>query len=141
MTFLSRKDLLFKTTILLVCIILSIPLYYSITAPEQNTETIISIIVTLITAVFISWVFFGTHYTLNKTHLIYACGPFKGRIALDNITEIHVNKTLWVGLKPATATKGLIIKHNKYDEIYISPKTNDIFVKQILKHKSTIKII
>ena len=43
-------------------------------------------------------------------------------------------------LKPATALKGLIIKYNKYDEIYISPKTNESFVAEILKLNPEVKI-
>jgi len=38
-----------------------------------------------------------------------------------------------VGLKPATATKGLIIKYDKYNDIYISPDSNESFVEAILK--------
>ena len=37
--------------------------------------------------------------------------------------------------------KELIVKYGKYDEIYFSPKTNETFIKAILKIKPNIKII
>ena len=46
-----------------------------------------------------------------------------------------------VGFKPALATKGLIIKYNKYDDIYISPNSNDTFIEAVLKINSNIKIM
>ena len=84
---------------------------------------------------------FGTSYSLTSSFLNYKSGPLKGSIPLENIREIIKNKTLWVGLKPATARKGLIIKYNAYDEIYISPQDNEEFIKSILSYKADIKII
>ena len=86
------------------------------------------------------WLFYGTKYELTKTYLKYKSGPIRGKIELKKITQIIKNKTLWVGIKPATAKNGLIIKYEKYNEIYISPKTNETFIKQILKLNSGIKI-
>lgn len=40
---------------------------------------------------------------------------------------------MWAGTKPALATKGLIIKFNKYDEIYIAPEDSDIMINAFLK--------
>ena len=86
------------------------------------------------------WLYFGTRYELTQTHLKYKSGPLRGSIQIDQITEIITNKTLWSGLKPATARKGMIVKYGNYDEIYISPETNDTFVKKILELKADIKI-
>lgn len=87
------------------------------------------------------WLYFGTNYELSKTDgLIYRSGPFNGKINTDRITEIIKGKTLWVGFRPATARKGLIIKYDKYNELYISPKTNETFIAKILELNSGIKI-
>ncbi len=50
-------------------------------------------------------------------------------ITITDIRSLNINKTLWTGLKLALARKGIIIKYNKYDEIYISPKDKDTFIK------------
>ena len=89
---------------------------------------------------FLVWSYYGTYYELTQTHLNYNCGPIKGGIEIKEIREIIKGKTLWVGLKPATSRKGLIIKYGKFDEIYISPETNDEFINQLLEINDTIKI-
>ena len=91
-------------------------------------------------ALFLLWLFFGTSYELNSEGFIYRSGPLKGKISLDRIKEVVKGQTLWVGYKPATARKGLIVKYDKYNEIYISPKTNDTFVKKLLELKKDVKI-
>lgn len=97
-------------------------------------------ILTISVAGFLLWISIATNYELTSTELKYQSGPIRGKIALAEIKEIVVGKTLWVGLKPATARNGLIIKYGKYNEIYISPETNDAFVKEILELNSQIKI-
>ena len=47
---------------------------------------------------------------------------------------------MWVGFKPATARKGLIIKYDKFNDLYISPETNDLFINKILELNDQIKI-
>ena len=89
---------------------------------------------------FLLWINIATKYELTPTELKYRSGPLRGKIPLDEIREIVIGKTLWVGLKPATGRNGLIIKYGKLNEIYISPETNDTFVKEILELNSHIKI-
>ena len=76
----------------------------------------------------------------KENGLIYKSGPIIGKISVDRITEIIKGKTLWAGLKPATSRKGLIVKYDKYNEVYISPKTNESFIKKILELNGQIKI-
>ncbi|WP_052158386.1 PH domain-containing protein [Lacinutrix jangbogonensis] len=83
--------------------------------------------------------FFGTEYEITQSELKYKSGPFHGKIELEQIREIIKGKTMWSGMKPATAKNGLIIKYGKYDEIYISPITNDTFVRKILELNNDIK--
>ena len=87
------------------------------------------------------WAQFSTRYELKDQKLFYQSGPIKGQIEVERIREIIKGKSLWVGLKPAIARKGLIIKYDKYDEIYISPDSNDLFVNQILEMNPEIEVI
>jgi energy-coupling factor transporter transmembrane protein EcfT len=86
------------------------------------------------------WIYLGTTYVLTETELIYKSGPLRGRIQLDQIREIVKGKTRYAGIKPATAGKGLIIKFRKYDEIYISPESNETFLSEIGKRNPEILI-
>lgn len=98
-------------------------------------------ILMLLTAGLLLWGYFDTKYEITASEIIYKSGPVHGRIKIDQINEIVRNKTLWVGLKPATAIKGLIIKYGKYNEIYISPEDNDLFIDKLMEQNDTIKII
>ena len=44
-------------------------------------------------------------------------------------------------MKPALATNGIIVKYNKYDEVYLSPRDKDAFIKELLKFNGNIKIV
>jgi hypothetical protein len=139
MIFKSKRDPLFLITIYGVILILIGILIYDITKAHISLHLCFDLFDLLIIA-FLLWIFYGTYYLLDNTHLSYFCGPIKGKIEISTIKEITPNKTMWVGLKPATGRKGLIIKYDKYDEIYISPINNDIFIAEILKLNPAIKI-
>ncbi|WP_047414198.1 PH domain-containing protein [Cellulophaga sp. Hel_I_12] len=86
------------------------------------------------------WIYFDTFYKIEKNELIYRSGFLRGKIEIPNIKEILKGKTMWSGIKPALARNGLIIKFNKYDEIYIAPENNDELISDLIKLNSEIKI-
>ncbi len=96
-------------------------------------------IISLLVIIFVTGMI-STHYIITASHVIYKCGFITGKIKISSIHEIIKGKTMYVGFKPALATKGLIIKYNKFDDIYISPNSNDTFIEAVLKVKSDIKI-
>ena len=140
MKFESKKDTLFTILVLginALCIGIVIHVLF---IKETVTQDYWGALIIVAVVLLLFWIFYGTHYELTKDALIYKSGPIRGKISINRITEIEKGKTLWVGLKPATSQKGLIIKYDKYNEIYISPKTNDAFIKKILELNSNIKI-
>lgn len=140
MKFRSKKDGLFTIAILGINIFLIVIAIYGLRNREMAHHEYWPIIPILAVVSLLFWLFFGTYYQLSKDGIHYQCGPIKGIVNLDQIHEIVKGKTLWVGMRPATSQKGLIIKYSEYDEIYISPKTNDAFITEILKLKADIKI-
>lgn len=140
MVFKSRKDILFSILIISVCVLLLSILAYDVYNHGLTFKSFWPLLVILLVVIFLIWMFFYTKYILTPQTLKYQCGPIRGKIAIDSIKEIQKGKTLWVGFRPATATKGLIIKYNKFDEIYISPNTNQEFINKILELNNAIKI-
>jgi len=137
----SRKDILFQLIgFSIIGFFIGIILYRIFSNGIENYNFMWTDIFMLAVAGFLIWLGLGTNYELAQTELKYKSGPIRGKIQIDKIHEIIMGKTLWSGLKPATARNGLIIKYEKYNEIYISPKTNDSFVKKILELKGKIKI-
>jgi len=138
--FKSTKDVLFQALILGIvggCISLIVSVGLA-TGLDKSSYVTISLL--LLVCAFLLWSYYGTYYELTQKQIKYNCGPIKGKIEIKEIREVIKGKTLWVGLKPATARKGLIIKYGKFDEIYISPQTNDEFINRLLKLNDAIKI-
>lgn len=141
MKFTSRKDILFQLIgFSIIGFFIGIILYRIFSDGIENYNFMWTDIFMLAVAGFLIWLGLGTNYELTQTDLKYKSGPIRGKIEINKIHEIIKGKTLWSGLKPATARNGLIIKYEKYNEIYISPKTNDSFVKKILELNDKIKI-
>lgn len=142
MRFNSRKDILYQgityglTGVFLVFVINRI-----VSNGMETYKFVPSDLVLLLLLIPLLWAQFTTKYELNNKELKYHSGPIRGKIEIEKIREIIKGKTLWAGLKPAIARNGLIIKYDKYDEIYISPESNDMFVNKILEINPNIKII
>ncbi len=83
--------------------------------------------------VLITWAYFGTVYKIEENNLIYRSAFLKGEIAILDIKEIQKGKTMWSGIKPALAKNGLIIKYDKYNEIYLAPENNDEMLADLLQ--------
>lgn len=87
------------------------------------------------------WVYLDTSYWFDDTNLYYRSGILRGKVAISTINEVSIGKTLWVGLKPALAGKGLIIKFNRFDEVYIAPEDAPTLVETLTTHNPSIKIL
>jgi hypothetical protein len=87
------------------------------------------------------WIYYDTGYRIENNELTYRSGFLRGKIDIAAIREVVKGKTMWSGLKPALSTKGLIIKFNRFDEIYIAPESNDEIITDLLSVNPKIKII
>ena len=86
------------------------------------------------------WIYFSTAYWIQDNHLHYRSAFIRGKINIIRINKIQLNKTLWVGLKPALATKGIIITYNRFDEVYVAPLSNASLTKALLEINPQIEV-
>jgi len=91
---------------------------------------IMTLVLSLVGAYFL-WMWFDTYYVIEDDKLLYKSAFLKGSINIDTITEIIKNKKMFSGVKAALSNKGLVVKFNRWDDIYISPKEVDLFIKKI----------
>ncbi|MBT1687148.1 PH domain-containing protein [Dawidia soli] len=89
----------------------------------------------------IAWTWFGTSYTLDATHLYFTSGPFRGKIALTDITQLTCGETMWAGYRPALARKGIVVRYGRWNEIYISPRDQEAFVAELAERNPKIAIV
>ena len=86
------------------------------------------------------WLYFDTYYIIGDRKLIYRSGFIRGKIDIHKIVEIRKNKTMWTGLKPALATNGIIIKYEKYNEIYLAPLDHEEFITDLVRKNKSILV-
>lgn len=109
-------------------------------AKEISITSLILSFFSLVIVSLLLWLWFSTFYEIRGNTLFYRSGPIHGSIEVQRIIAIKKNKTLWSGLKPALSFKGLIIKYNKWDEIYLSPEEKDSFITELVKLNNKIKV-
>jgi hypothetical protein len=83
---------------------------------------------------------FHTYYQIKGDKLIYRSGFIRGKIDVKHIKEILPGKTRWIGLKPALSTGGIIIKYNRFDDIYLAPENNEELIADLLKLNKDILV-
>lgn len=120
-------------SVLLPVVILFISAYKLLEKP-------LAIAFTLLPACFFAWIYLGTKYIIDDTHLYYQSALIKGKIDIRCIREIVKGKTAWSGIRPATAFNGLVVKFNSYDEIYISPEEEIQFIEMLRQINGNIKV-
>ena len=140
MVFKSKTGLLIIATVFgTVALLIGLPVYHYLdsgVAPGWPVYLIIAALIALML-----WFWFGTRYRIDTMYVHYRCGPFRGKIAINTIREVELNTTMWSGFRPALGTKGIVVKYNKYDEIYFSPDTNETFIQALLDVKGDIVVV
>ena len=117
-----------------------LPIFVLYLDKNTFTEKPLILLPLVIPLILILWIYFDTSYKIENNQLIYRSGFLRGKIEIINIREILKGKTMWSGIKPALAGKGLIIRYNKYEEIYVAPENNDDMISDLLEINSKIKI-
>lgn len=89
------------------------------------------------------WILLDTKYCIKEEIILFNSGPFRGKININTIRKIehHSGLIVPVTYKPALNIKGLIVYYNRYDEIYISPNQEAIFLEELLKINPKIEVI
>jgi len=140
MKFEARRSRLFALTFGLT-IILCFGSSISVFLIDSSMITIIVLSIVILPSIsLLAWIWIDTFYQVNDEYFYYRSGPIKGKIRIQDITKLKVNETSWYGVKPALATKGIIISFNRYDEVYVAPKDNDKLVEQLLSRNSNIEV-
>jgi len=139
MKFRSRRDLFVSLVIYGAIAIMLVPM---VSFPKEVVSPVGIAVILFILAVsaLLLWILHGTWYCIDNSHVTYRSGPVKGKIEIGKIHTVVSGKNLYIGFRPATANKGLIVKYGKYDEIYFSPDSNEGFIAALLKINPGIKV-
>ena len=94
----------------------------------------------MIMAGLLLWVWHHTYYTIDEGTLKFNSGPFKGKIEIEKIEKITINKTSFGGLKFGLARNGIIITSASHSDLYITPVDPKAFIDSILETNTNIKL-
>lgn len=129
-----------KGFVVYIIIAALLPLIILFIDKEAILDNYFILIPALLPVLLLIWIYLDTSYYIKNNQLFYKSAFLKGNIDIHKIEEIIIGKTLWVGTKPALSGKGLIIKFNKFDELYIAPKSNTELVNELVSINPNIRL-
>lgn len=94
--------------------------------------------ISLLVALFVGWIWFGTGYTVTETELKIKSGPLRYRIPIKSITKIR--KTRNPLSSPALSLDRLEVKYGKYGRAIISPIDKKGFTNTIQEKNPEVEI-
>ncbi|WP_235941908.1 PH domain-containing protein [Pontibacter fetidus] len=118
-----------------------LPIVIYVTNTEDFSEQPYMLLPLIAPLALLLWVFLSTWYQIANGKLKYKSGFLWGEINISDIRQLIVGETMWAGLKPALASKGIIVKYNRYDEIYIAPENNLELIEDLRSLNPTIEVI
>ena len=139
--FKARTDALFNGVLIFSIAICVIPMWPLIHSGISSAEALIAFVVLAATTLMMIAFYTHTYYTIDGNELRWRSSILFGKFSVSSIQKVAINKTLWVGTRPATARNGVIIYYNKYDEIYFSPSDNEAFVAALLEINPEIEVV
>jgi len=140
MVFKSTKSKFFIIIVILMVLCLSTASIFQLFLRNDLTVIIPFQVICWACVILLIWIYFVTYYKLTGEYLFYRTGPISGKIKIDSISEVIIGTGMFAGFKPATGSNGLILKYNRWDEIYISPETNEKFIDEILNLNNNILV-
>ncbi len=139
--FKARTDTLFNGVLIFSIAVCVIPMWPLIRSGISGAEALIAFVILAATTLMMIAFYIHTYYIVDGDELRWRSSILSGRFSVSSIHKVSVNKTLWVGTRPATARNGVIIYYNKYDEIYFSPSDNEAFVAALLEINREIEVV
>ena len=85
------------------------------------------------------WLLVGTHYELTDGHLLVRCGPFRTRIALDQIRSVKPSRSL--ASSPALSLDRLAIAYGRFGTVLISPKDKAGFLAALQQQAPGVQVL
>ena len=141
MVFKSKIDWFFKGFILLFFGIGIIGDIFLIKSIENSREIVFFQVFFIGLAVFFYVLQRTTDYTFKLTDLYCRSAIFHKSLPYSSIRKIEVGTKFYAGLKFSTSLQGLIIHYNKFDNLFISPENQELFMEKLVALNPAITII
>jgi hypothetical protein len=141
MVFKSKIDWFFKGFILLFFGIGIVGNILLIKSTENSRDILFFQVFFIGLAVFFYVLKQTTNYTFKQNVLYCRSAIFHKSLPYSSIRKIEVGTKLYAGLKFSTSLQGLIIHYNKFDNLFISPENQELFIEKLVTLNPSITII
>lgn len=98
-------------------------------AEVSATITVVTGGLLILTVVLIPWVYISTYYVVEGNELRVRSGPFRWRIALEDIHRISPTRAMWSSL--ALSLDRLRIEYGEGKWIMLSPERREEFIEAL----------
>ncbi len=135
MVFKSSKHIVTVSLLWLIVLVLILTPVLPAKEGETERELIFATVWLYGICSMLIWILVDTKYKIKENSLHYYSGPIRGKIDIMKIHKIE-NVTTWYVtsfIKPALGSKGLTIRYEKFNDIYISPKEKEKFIAELVK--------
>ena len=127
MVFKSKIDWFFKGIILLFFGIGIVGAIFLAKSNDSGKDIVFFQVFFIGLAVFFYILKRTTNYTFKDDLLFCRSVIFHKSLPYSSIRKIEVGTKLYAGLKFSTSLQGLIIRYNKFDDLFISPENQELF--------------
>jgi hypothetical protein len=139
----SKKDAWMGAIIWLCIVALSIPPIFfqdkvAYMLPGFMDQPWIRILLPLIPALLLLWIWVRTGYTIQDRTLLIKCGPIKKSVQIHSISKVR--KTRHPFTAPALSLDRLEVYYDRYRLITISPRDQEAFIQLLQQKNANIKI-
>lgn len=133
--FRSQKDIVYSLLVwgTIICFSLFVILNISLTILGAFTG-----IAGSLTTCLIIWIWFDTNYRVEEEYIKISHGPFKDKIAIQDISSISKKKSLLA--TPSLSMNRLLLRYGRYGEIMLSPKSEKTFIDLLVDKNPRIKL-
>lgn len=137
MRFKAKKDSFYIAIFWMILLILLATFMYALLFDETLSSKIVGCILTLSIIIVSVTFWFNTYYVIVDDKLLIKYGLINKDIPVHSIKSISRTNTMVAG--PAFSTHKIVIHYN-YDQIFIAPENEKLFVDQLIKANNTIQL-
>lgn len=124
-----------------IAVSLLLPLIYIWLLSFQFRELIPFSAICFIPFLLLFWIYCTTSYQIVDQQIFYRSAFLRGNLDIHTITVIELIERPNQGIRPALASKGMIIHYQDSQTVFLAPRQPKKFLKNILKINNSITVI
>jgi len=144
MKFKVKRDTSFTLLMIIILIIVDSIIFIPTFFVDDHTswDWVALVLIAFLTTAFLIWIWADIRYEMREDYLFVKGGPFRSRIAYNDITRITMSKNIWFGYRLLASMDAIEIhyKTGLLGSVKISPEEKEVFIEELKKRNPSIKV-